>query len=428
MRDPMTWSFPLPRLFSVAIRVHLLFPIVVLGFIGRIAYLDPRPGLWVEATVLMLMLFASVLLHEFGHCFGARWVDGEANEVLIWPLGGLANIEVPHTPWANFVATIAGPAVNLVLCLVTAALLAGGGMMPSLNPLIYPFDTVLYSWKDDTYAGNKSGRGELLKFTAYQETGQKDQWVSKTQVVNTTDNMTNKTNGKAVDLVKVEPWKVDFRKADAEKKVDLDAWLLKADDKVEVQATEVPNSIWMVQIARLFQLNLLLLLLNLLPAFPLDGGRMLQCFLWWRNDYRQGTLMAIFAGFLVMFATILLSIVTGEPLVLLLAVFIYLSCRRQWILLETGGEESVFGYDFSEGYTSLERETPTPTPRRRQGWLRTWLQRRAAQKLQKEQEQREAEERRMDELLEKVQRLGLQGLTDEERRFLTRVSAKYRNR
>ena len=35
---------------------------------------------------------------------------------------------------------------------------------------------------------------------------------------------------------------------------------------------------------------------------------------------------------------------------------------------------------------------------------------------------------RMDALLEKVQREGLQALTDEERRFLTRVSARYRNR
>jgi Zn-dependent protease len=425
MRDPMTWSFPLPRLFSVAIRVHLLFPIVVLGFIGRIAYTDPRPGLWVEATVLMLMLFALVLLHEFGHCFGARWVDGEANEVLLWPLGGLANLEVPHTPWAYFVATLGGPVVNLLLCLVTAALLAGGGMIPSLNPVAYPFDVVLKNWQDQTYAGNKLGRGDLYTFTAYRETGQNGAWVSLLQV-NTTD-MTNKSDGKPVELVKLDPWLVDLRKEDEAKKVDK-AWVLKADDKVVVQEALVPHSLWMVQVARLFQLNLLLLVVNLLPAFPLDGGRMLQCFLWWRNDYRQGTLMAIFAGFLVMFATILLSIITGEPLVLLLAVFIYLSCRRQWILLETGGEESVFGYDFSEGYTSLEREQPTPTPRRRQGWLRTWLQRRAAQKLQKEQEQREAEERRMDELLEKVQRVGLQGLTDEERRFLKHVSAKYRNR
>jgi len=48
--------------------------------------------------------------------------------------------------------------------------------------------------------------------------------------------------------------------------------------------------------------------------------------------------------------------------------------------------------------------------------------------MQRETEQRESEERRMDELLEKVQREGLHALTEEERRFLTRVSAKYRNR
>jgi len=49
-------------------------------------------------------------------------------------------------------------------------------------------------------------------------------------------------------------------------------------------------------------------------------------------------------------------------------------------------------------------------------------------KKQQEQEVREAEERRMDELLEKVQQQGLPSLSDEERRFLHRVSAKYRNR
>ena len=53
---------------------------------------------------------------------------------------------------------------------------------------------------------------------------------------------------------------------------------------------------------------------------------------------------------------------------------------------------------------------------------------RAAKKLQREVEQREAEERRLDELLEKVQRDGINALTDEERRFMKRVSDRYRNR
>ena len=71
--------------------------------------------------------------------------------------------------------------------------------------------------------------------------------------------------------------------------------------------------------------------------------------------------------------------------------------------------------------------SPKPKEKKLSFWQR-WLQRRAARKIQRAMEQREADEQRMDELLEKVAREGLQALSDEERRFLTRVSAKYRNR
>jgi hypothetical protein len=39
-----------------------------------------------------------------------------------------------------------------------------------------------------------------------------------------------------------------------------------------------------------------------------------------------------------------------------------------------------------------------------------------------------AEERRMDEILDKLHREGRGSLTDEEQRFLLRVSRRYRNR
>ena len=142
----------------------------------------------------------------------------------------------------------------------------------------------------------------------------------------------------------------------------------------------------------------------------------------------QATLSAVFVGFVVMLIIALYGVVIDSVLPLLLAMFIYVTCRHQWFVLETGGEEPLFGYDFSQGYTSLERDQP-PTPRRRRpNFIQRWLQRRAARKLQREQEVREAEERRMDELLDKVNREGLQALTDEERRFMTRVSSRYRNR
>ena len=41
----------------------------------------------------------------------------------MWPLGGLAYVDVPHTPRANFISTAAGPAVNLFLCILCTLLL-----------------------------------------------------------------------------------------------------------------------------------------------------------------------------------------------------------------------------------------------------------------------------------------------------------------
>src|SRR5438132_4525387 len=112
MRDPLTWSLPLGRLFGIMIRVHVLFPVVALALILRLGF---KTTFWTEACELMALLFAAVLLHELGHCFGARLVDGDAHEILIWPLGGLAAVDVPHTPRANFLTAAAGPLVNLVL-------------------------------------------------------------------------------------------------------------------------------------------------------------------------------------------------------------------------------------------------------------------------------------------------------------------------
>ena len=33
MRDPLTWSMPLARLFGITVRVHILFPLVALALI-----------------------------------------------------------------------------------------------------------------------------------------------------------------------------------------------------------------------------------------------------------------------------------------------------------------------------------------------------------------------------------------------------------
>ena len=72
---------------------------------------------------------------------------------------------------------------------------------------------------------------------------------------------------------------------------------------------------------------------------------------------------------------------------------------------------------------------PPPKPREKKlSFWQRWLQRRAERKRQRDMEQQLAEESRMDELLDKIGRLGKESLTTEERRFMDRVSARYRNR
>jgi len=185
-----------------------------------------------------------------------------------------------------------------------------------------------------------------------------------------------------------------------------------------------------VLLERVFWVNYVLFLLNVvLPGFPLDGGRIFQSVAWKYAGYRRATLLAIYAGFVTMFVVGLYAIIVTSIMAVFLGLFIYVECRKQWMILETGGEDSLFGYDFSQGYTSLERdEAPTAPPRRRKGWWQRWRERRSALKAQRDEEVRVADERRLDELLEKVQREGMGALTDDERRFMKRVSDRYRKR
>jgi Zn-dependent protease len=364
MRDPFYWSFPLGRLFGINIRVHWLFPLIALGLLLRVAWeKNAIPGAWIDVTMVLTLLFGSVLVHEFGHCFGARHVNGDASEVLLWPLGGLAQVDIPNTARAHFITAASGPLVNFGLCVVAAGVLPlvhDQSLQPPWNPLVVPVRGVDL---DGTYT---QAHSEEIARPVWSGGG--TAWISTYSVA---------------------------------------AW-----------------------VARLFWVNYILFLLNvLIIGFPLDGGRMFQSVLWGYLGYRQATFIAVFAGFFFVFVVALFGIVTNELLPVCLAVFIGLTCKHQYLILETGGDESVFGYDFSQGYTSLERDQPQPAaPPPRLSWWQRWQQARAAKKLQRETETRAADERRMDGLLEKISAHGMGSLTDEERRFMKHFSDRYKNR
>ncbi len=62
-----------------------------------------------------LALFLIVLLHEFGHAFACRQTGGRANEIVLWPLGGVAYVAPPQRPGATLWSIAAGPLVNVAL-------------------------------------------------------------------------------------------------------------------------------------------------------------------------------------------------------------------------------------------------------------------------------------------------------------------------
>ncbi len=60
-------------------------------------------------------LFVIVLLHEFGHSLACRQTGGRANEIVLWPLGGIAFVSPPPRAGAVLWSIAAGPLVNVVL-------------------------------------------------------------------------------------------------------------------------------------------------------------------------------------------------------------------------------------------------------------------------------------------------------------------------
>lgn len=121
-------------------------------------------------------------------------------------------------------------------------------------------------------------------------------------------------------------------------------------------------------------LNWVLTLVNLIPALPFDGGRMLRAFLGSTSvvssrdnpvafyTARAFALILAFAGLM----RLIVSLRSDGMTLLLLALVIEYLVRVEAHLLEEGGyfDDGVFGYDFSEGYTSLESGAAKVRPRR----------------------------------------------------------------
>ena len=74
------------------------------------------PTRFVVAAAFVVLLYASVLVHELSHSVVARGYGLPVRRILLYPLGGFSEIErEPQTPGREFVVSAAGPGLSLLL-------------------------------------------------------------------------------------------------------------------------------------------------------------------------------------------------------------------------------------------------------------------------------------------------------------------------
>jgi Zn-dependent protease len=68
-----------------------------------------------QSVPLLCCLFLIVTLHECGHIQAARRFNIETGDITLFPIGGVASVDVPPLPKEEFWIAICGPLVNVAL-------------------------------------------------------------------------------------------------------------------------------------------------------------------------------------------------------------------------------------------------------------------------------------------------------------------------
>lgn len=133
---PMNRSLRILTIRGIDLRLHITFPLILLWAAIQFGLLA---GNWSSAlfgVVAVSLLFVLVTLHELGHSFAAQYYGVTVKQIVLTPLGGLAQLnQIPDKPIQEFVIAIAGPAVN-VLIAVFMTLLVATPLVDLGNPLV----------------------------------------------------------------------------------------------------------------------------------------------------------------------------------------------------------------------------------------------------------------------------------------------------
>ncbi len=82
-------------------------------------------------------------------------------------------------------------------------------------------------------------------------------------------------------------------------------------------------------LGRLASLNLLLAAFNMIPAFPMDGGRVFRALLCLKMDRVKATRYAAFGGQVMAFGLGFLGLSSGNPILVLIAIFVFIAANAE---------------------------------------------------------------------------------------------------
>lgn len=120
----MKWQWKLARIAGIDVYMHATF-LLLIGWVAFSHWTEQGTVQAVLSGILfILLLFAFVVMHEYGHALTARKFGIKTRDITLYPIGGVARLErMPEKPIEELWVALAGPAVNVVVAAVLFAYL-----------------------------------------------------------------------------------------------------------------------------------------------------------------------------------------------------------------------------------------------------------------------------------------------------------------